>query len=136
MTALTGQDWLVATLTNDSTLATLGVSGVYAGDAPLSAAYPFVEVRFVSGTPLTNNGAAIIWFDEVYDVKCVDNRESWSRVIPIADRILALLHAKTEQVQGTGVMIGCSVEDKIQFDERDENQDFVHLGYSFRIYAR
>ena len=136
MTILTGQDWLVYVLSNDATLTGLGVTGVYAGDAPLSAEYPFIEVRFVNGNPLMNNAAAIVWLDEIYDVKCVDQSESWAKSISIADRILALLHGKTEQVQGSGVMVGCSVEDKIQYSETDELKTFIHLGYTFRVYSR
>jgi acetylornithine/succinyldiaminopimelate/putrescine aminotransferase len=136
MTILTGQDWLVNTLLNDATLTGLGVTRVYAGDAPFSAVYPFIEVRFVNGNPLMNNAAAIVWLDEIYDVKCVDKSESWAKSISIADRILALLHGKTEQVQGSGVMVGCSVEDKIQYSETDELKTFIHLGYTFRVYSR
>ena len=136
MTILTGQDWLVYVLSNDATLTGLGVTGVYAGDAPLSAEYPFIEVRFVNGNPLMNNAAAIVWLDEIFDVKCVDQSKSWTRSISIADRILALLHGKTEQVQGSGVMVGCSVEDKIQYSETDELKTFIHLGYTFRVYSR
>ena len=106
MGTITGQEWLVTVLKNDATLTGLGVTRVYAGDAPLDADYPLIEVRFVSGVPLMNNGAVIIWFDEVYDVKCVDKREGWGTAKSIADRILALLHSKYDQVQGTGLMIG------------------------------
>ena len=94
MTILTGQDWLVYVLSNDATLTSLGVTGVYAGDAPLAAVYPFIEVHFVNGSPLMNNAAAIVWLDEIFDVKCVDQSKSWTRSISIADRILALLHGK------------------------------------------
>jgi len=136
MGTITGQEWLVKVLKNDATLNGLGVTGVHAGDAPLDADYPLIEVRFVSGVPLMNNGAAIIWFDEVYDVKCVDKREGWGTAIPIADRILALLHNKFDQVQGTGLMIGCSVEDKLQFTEMDGSVKYIHMGYSFRVFTR
>lgn len=134
MGAIAGSDWIFSTLHNDETLADL-ISGVFMDDAPIGSEHPFVRINFVDGNALKNN-EAIIWFDELYDVVGVDQSESYVTLMTIADRILELLDNAKEQNIGAGLMIGCSVENKISYSEKNDGKEYKFLGYSFRVYAR
>jgi hypothetical protein len=129
------RSWLYQTLANDATLTPLIGKRIYNGRAEQGAAFPYVVLQLLSpGNDLIVVGAARIWSDMLWLVKAVNKGTSTAALEPIADRIDALLHAKSGTVVG-GVIHVAVRERPHELPERTDGVDYVNLGGEYRVKA-
>lgn len=129
MSVLNADYWLCSVLEGDATLQGLtNNQHVYQDVAPAQASYPFIEIAFVDGMPVTNATADKIMTDEVWIVKAVGKGDDYTPLAPIVDRIGQVLH----KASGTGV-IGCTEEDVFRLSELENGAVYKHLGHYYRI---
>jgi hypothetical protein len=129
------RSWLYQTLANDATLTPLIGRRIYSGRAEQGATFPYVIVQLLSpGNDLIVVGSARIWSDMLWLVKAVNRGTSTAALEPIADRIDALLHAKSGTVVG-GVVHVAVRERPHELPERTDGVDYVNLGGEYRVKA-
>jgi hypothetical protein len=129
------RSWLYQTLANDSALAPLIGRRIYNGRAEQGAAFPYVVLQLLSpGNDLIVVGAVRVWSDMLWLVKAVNKGTSTAALEPIADRIDALLHAKSGTVVG-GVVHVAVRERPHELPERTDGVDYVNLGGEYRVKA-
>jgi hypothetical protein len=127
--------WIHATLTADPALAGLIGERCYHGNAPAAAQHPFVVFQMLSpGNDLLALGARRIWADPLYLIKAVTKGDSSVQIEPIADRIDALLHAKSGQVTN-GIIWECVRERPHEQPELTNGVRYMNLGGEYRIKA-
>lgn len=127
--------WLYATLSGDSALAVLvgdRISGTLSGE-PLAT--PYVTFLCQSTLDVNGVGGARISTDNLYAVKAVAQASSWDDVVPIANRISALLHRPNQVVTTAAGSLTSVRQNLIQYPEVDEGVQYRHLGAVFRIRA-
>jgi hypothetical protein len=136
------RSWLYQTLANDTTLAngappsTPGIGKrIYNGRAEQGAAFPYVILQLLSpGNDLIVVGGQRIWSDMLWLVKVVNLGISTAKIEASADRIDALLHAKSGTVVG-GVVHVAVRERPHELPERTDGVDYVNLGGEYRVKA-
>lgn len=127
--------FIYLTLTGDATLAALIGTRCYHGVAPAGAAFPYVVFQMLSGgNDLLVLGGARVWADPLYLIKAVTKGSSTGPIEPIADRIDALLHAKSGTVTN-GVIWVCVRERPHEQPELTDGVLFQNLGGEYRVKA-
>jgi len=130
--------WLYETLTGDATLVGLlsdGVDGVVADEAEDDTTDPFVIFQLLDSADVYAIGSVRVLTDATYAVQAVDEVGSYVSLGPIADRIDALLHDKTEVVTG-GLICATRRERPIRYPETTHGKTYRHLGGLYRIQVR
>ena len=87
-------EWLIATLTGDGTLAGLVGARVFTEQAPIGTVFPCVVIRSISTDDQMGSGQNRIMVTEQRLVEGVHQVQDFGSLRAIADRIDALLHLK------------------------------------------
>lgn len=127
--------WIISRLRADATLTSLGLQGVYDGDAPVSAAYPFAlvtnqgtaDTRGVGGLRIAQGGL----------VRVAVIKEGWGAdsIRPIAERIDALLDGvSASSSELTVIALNRESEDKRAYTE--DGIHFEELLADYRKFVR
>lgn len=131
--------WLISILGNDPTLTSLAPGGVWEDFAPEGTTYPWVvfSLRPVDDQVIT--GAQRLKSTIAATVKVVSQTRSYISLIPAADRIDALINAKSGTVTG-GSIISCMRTSEVRYVEQPiEGQPAIvyrHLGGDYEILAQ
>lgn len=125
-------EWLYSLLHGDPELAGVPVAAYVAKQG---TAYPRVQFNFQGGSDVVAVGAIRIMLTGLWQVKAIVQAESYASVIPLVDRIDALLHGKQGQVSD-GVILGCKREQPIAYVEESDGLQYRHLGGLYRIEAQ
>lgn len=134
VSVLTADGWLYGVLSGDGTLGGL-VSGVFVDVAPEDAGHPFVVMSFVRGEPRRAVGEAVIWWDEVWQVRAVDEGESYAACGAVVDRVRVLLDG-ADGAQGGGVVVHCGEVGSFRFSEMVYGSVYKHLGLELRLFTQ
>jgi hypothetical protein len=127
--------WIYTTLANDATLQARIGQRVYHGVAPAGTPFPYVVFQMLSGgNDLMVLGGARVWADPLYLIKAVDKGSSTGNIEPVADRIDALLHAKSGTVTN-GVIWSAIRERPHEQPELTDGVMYQNLGGEYRLLA-
>lgn len=127
--------FIYLTLTGDTALAALIGTRCYHGVAPAGVADPYVVFQMLSGgNDLMVVGAIRIWANPLYLIKAVRKGSSTGPLEPIADRIDALLHAKSGTVTN-GVIWSVARERPHELPELTDGVQYSNLGGEYRFLA-
>lgn len=143
---LTADVWLASTLAGDSALLTLlggtAVNKIFVDVAPQklpngsTPATPYLVLQQMSAPALMVVNQAVVWWDEIWLVRCVDAYPGYSRAGLVMNRVRALLHGQSQKSVTGGVMAGCSEEQVVRYSEVVDGVQYRHLGVEFRIYTQ
>lgn len=133
--------WLYQRLANDATLAGLGLAGVYVGDAPPGAAYPFARITLDVGLPTGGNGGLHVLSSMTWRVVVIDgasgNRaaRSFEALRPLAERIIALLDG-TADFTADLAMASVTRGGAVMRSYTEDGIDYREVGMLWRVIAR
>jgi hypothetical protein len=129
--------WMYGKLSGDTTLMALAPGGVFNRLAPEGATYPFVVFSFMAGTLKLVVGASKLWEQLDYEVVGIDKMQNYAGLVPIANRIDALLHAAPTQAITGGTLESCSGRSPVRRDDPPvSGVVFTHLGFRYDIVAQ
>lgn len=134
--------YLYDTLVGDATLT--GLLPAYGADKnvfrrriPQDATLPAVVYNFQGGTLLIVIGGTKIWSTLLYAVRAVGQGESNAALVPIANRVDALLHDVNGPIAGGGEVVECLQQSELEYDEGPETNlggvIFQHLGAVYQL---
>jgi len=112
MTLLNADRWLYTQLTTDTQLSAMLGGRVFVDEAPLNTQYPMAIMTFVSSQQVGNWSADRVMDNELWQIAVWTNRNNYTGIENIADRIRAVLH----KAGGTGV-IGCAFERQLRMSD-------------------
>lgn len=121
--------WISETLKGDATLAGLINGRVYRRAIPENPTMPLVSYQHQGGTVLSVVGAIRVWGDLVYVVKAYATTHNNETLVPIMDRVDALLHGASGTFDGQHIW-SCTLEEEIELDDPD---GYTQLGGIYRI---
>lgn len=133
--------WLYGVLSGDTTLTSLGLAGVYRGNAPPDAAYPFARITMETTTPTGGNGGIHILSTMQWRIVVIDATwgtrvgRSFEGLRPIAERIIALLDGKADFTADLSVADVVRGEE-IERDYIEDGIDYREVGMIWRVIAR
>lgn len=128
-------EWLYTLLSGDTTLTNQIGQRIYNLQAPQDAALPFVIFGYMQGIDVQGVGTARVMSSVVYQVKAVDEAESFTTAKGIADRLDALVQGASGSVSD-GQILAARREQIIQYVETDVGIQYRHLGGLYRIFAQ
>lgn len=128
------ETWLYGVLSGDATLTSLGVTGVYAYQAPETARFPYVLFQHQGGADVRGVGPTRIMANMLYVVRGVTDGPL-SALVSINSRIDALLQAQSGS-NVNGVVLACVREQPFVMNEPAEGRTFRHLGGVYRLWAQ
>lgn len=125
--------WLYERLTGDPTLVSLVAGRVTYGDYPEEWENPLVQFILVSSRDILGVGSQRIMVDSIWQIKVIDEGSTYSRPLPIAKQIDALLHGASET---TAFGHFESVRERgLQYPDVTAGVRSVHLGGMYRVRA-
>lgn len=130
--------WLLETLTaDDKIVAACGLQRIGSELFDLDATNnsPYVTWQMVSSRDVmaVSDSGERIWADCLYNVRAIVKGRSYKPIVPVAQRIEALLHgAKVSTEFGYLTAVR---EQIVQFPEQSGSTQFRHLGAIYRIRA-
>lgn len=133
--------WLYQRLANDATLTSLGVAGVYVGDAPPGAAYPLVRITLDVGLPSGGNGGLHVLSRMTWRVVVIDGAggsraaRSFEALRPMAERIIALLDGADAFTADLG-MASVTRGEAVMRSYTEDGIDYREVGMLWRVIAR
>lgn len=134
--------WLYQRLANDTTLAGLGLAGVYRGDAPPGATYPFARItQEVPAQSTGGNGGIHILSSMTWRVVVIDGSggsrtaRSFEALSPIAERIIALLDGAADFTADLA-MASVTRGEEIEREYTEDGIDYREVGMLWRVIAR
>jgi len=109
--------------------------------APEGATYPLIELQLVSGIPVTEVGASVIMWNELWQVKVIDKAESYtSKVEVIINQVRSVLHASSGLVTSGsapgGTVIGCVETRQLRYTEFEDGVQYRHSVLEMRVYTQ
>lgn len=133
---LTAEKWLYSKLSVDGTVKGLIGSRIYHDLAPAQTIFPYLIYSLVFAEPRRVVGASVIWFDEVWQVKAVDQGMRFTGIGPVIDRVRSLLDRTSGTISG-GTVVACYEIGKFELTEVDPSgRPYKHLGLEYRIYTQ
>lgn len=133
------KSWIFGRLTGDATLQGLIGSRVYdAIDMSGSNVYPYVIIAHMDPLDLLRGvGPVIIAGAGMYLVKAVGKTRSISGLVPIVQRVQALLHDQAGPApMGGGQVLACTLESGVDYPELSDGVMYRHLGGVYRVYTQ
>jgi hypothetical protein len=135
--------WITARLLTDSALAGYVGSRVENEEAEKEIAFPYVLISILDpGIPIYLAGARAVATTGIYLVRGVINDKSYgnpsqgNHLEDIATRIVLLLHGERGVSDPTAGIISSTLEQIFTLTESKDNEQYRHLGGSFRISAQ
>ncbi len=129
-------EYLVSTLSGDSTLMGYCPGGVNRGYAPPSTATPYIIIAFQAGTDAPVFGTDTEGFaNMVFQVKAVGPAKGTATLLNAAARIQDLLPTKQISVTG-GTIKGCYRWMPLLQDELEDGEQWLNAGGLYRIFAK
>lgn len=127
--------WLYSVLSTDATLASLVGTRIYSYLAPDNHTFPFALYSYQGSHDVVVIGAYRVFNSGLYQVKGVDQSNSFATAGAIANRIDTLLQRASGSVTN-GIIYGCSREQPIQYPESSNGLRYAHSGGLYRIYCQ
>jgi Protein of unknown function (DUF3168) len=131
--------WVREQLTGSSVVTGYVGTGIYMGQAPDEAEYPFIVYNNQSAEDLRVVGHQRVWTDTVYNVRAIANTADFDVLSPIALAIEQALHdigttvVLDEDGEEIGVMYESYKQRPFRMFEMVEGYPFAHLGGVYRI---
>lgn len=138
--------WLSSVLNGDTGpdgIADRAIGGVHCSVAPQDnryllppdADYPLVIFRYQSGTFVNGLGAQRVCLNAQYAVYAVARDSSYLDIEPIADRLDALLHGGSAELDG-GRILSCVATMPLALPVEQDGQSYRALGAVYNIQAQ
>jgi hypothetical protein len=127
-------EWIVARLAADATLTSLGITGVFDGNAPGNQAYPFVRVGDMTNLDTTGVGGEFLLNSALFQVVVVGETRSYAELRPAAERVHVLLHQAFGATSDlTEIVV---VREEVFRQAAYDLVDIRELGGYYRAYVR
>lgn len=130
---------IIAKLSGASALTSVVSTRIYATQAPLEAALPFIEVSVTAGG--SPNSSPRDEFDLMVTVKCVatDNPSAGTSGAKVAkqmaDAIRAALHNVTLTLDSPWQAYDCEHESAFIYVDNEDRIQYTHAGGTYRVRA-
>lgn len=142
--AFTVQEWIVATLTNDTTLATLAGSPEILEDRVWDGEYRGAEdlapwwISFTVQDPIDVKTVGMIQVMSTvrFTAKVVARGRSYAPALPVYQRVHELLEARLNVPTSDGYLLTSSRVSGFQFPEEDQGMQYRHLGGTFEALSQ
>lgn len=126
--------YFAAVLSNDPTLASLGVRGYYSEQAPNDSDSPYIIWSMIGASDVPGANGVRINMTAIYIIRVIDRVRNFSSLRATADRIDTLLH------RSSGVALGhmidaCVREAPYSFVQNKGDLEWRHLGGRYRVWV-
>jgi hypothetical protein len=132
---LIAYDWVFTLLKADATLTTLNGGRTFIDEAPKpTTPYPMTLIQSLSNVPLVVLGGVLVQMGTVVMVKSVDQSRTYTRIRPIANRIVTLLNDQMGTTP-TGQVFSCVLDGVDLLPEKDAQSglDFRNIIQRWRL---
>jgi len=127
--------FIYARLSGDATLTGLAPGGIHENVAEVGSEPPFVVYAFAGGTPLEVIGGVTVWLNASYTIRAIIRGNDSETILPIAERIRALLHLTSGPATG-GLVFVLRETAPVYYPEDDQGQAWLHAGGQYEILAQ
>lgn len=129
--AVIALEYLISTLSGDTTLSTLAPGGCFRGLAPPNTVTPFVIVGYQSGVDVLTMNAVRLFSTPLYMVKVVGPADITPTIAQGAARVDELLRRTSGTATG-GLVLVCYRESPLLLDELVNGTQWVSIGGLYR----
>jgi hypothetical protein len=116
----------------DSALALLAPGGVHENVAEVGSEPPYVVYAFATGTPVEVIGGETVWLNANYTIRAIIRGNDSERILPIAERIRAVLHMQGGAATG-GTVYNIREVQPLYYAEDDSGQAWLHAGGTYQV---
>lgn len=135
-------DWLNDTLTADAALiAAMGggdaIDRIGEGLVPAGAGgWPVVTWTVIEPQQINGVGLTEIMARVSFTIKAVTQSRSYAPIVPVVQRIHALIASKANVTVSQGLVLTCERRAGIQYPERTEGIEYRHLGGLYEAHVQ